>query len=388
MKMCGNKSVVRLCLIAALILASVLCAACGKKNKKAAPTDAPTEAVPATPTPTKAPTNTPTVTNTPTPTDTPTPTPDPHAGMFRSDLTNEWITEDIKNQRPVVVMINNLLYGVPQSDIRAAGIVYECKVEGNITRLLCVYEDWEPLTKIGSVRSARSYYVTWAMEYDGIYMHFGGSTYGYDKVYSSKIDHLDGMFLEGLVYYRTSDRQAPHNAYASGAGILKGIEKQKYSRTHTDKYQGQHFKFAPDDSPTVLKDGIVANVVKPGYQENKPWFEYNAEDGLYYRFEYGAKQIDDVTGEQITCKNIIIQFCNSSVRDSAGYKSFTTVDSGKGGYYITGGKAVPITWTKKSDSDITRFYYENGEEIQLNTGKTWILVVRTQDKGDVKITDK
>jgi len=385
MNKCGKCYNVRRGLLAVLLLIAVLCTACGKKKNSAEPTETPTESLPTTQAATPTMTNTPTPTEKPTPTFTPTPTPDPHEGMVRSDLTNEWITEDIKNQRPVAVMINNILWGVPASDIRAAGVIYECKVEGNITRFLCIYEDWEALTKIGSVRSARSYYVTWALEWDSIYLHFGGSTYGYDKVYSSKIDHLDGMFLENLVYYRTSDRQAPHNAYASGKGIVAGIEKQKYSRTHTDKYQGQHFRFAPDDNPTVLSNGITANVVKPGYQENHPWFEYNPDDGLYYRFEYGEKEIDEITGEQLTCKNIIIQFCQSSVRDGNGYKAFTTVDSGKGGYYITGGKAVPITWSKADDNSITKFYYENGTEIALNTGKTWILVVRMQDKGDVVI---
>ena len=385
MNKCGKHFNVRLCLVAGLLLIALLCTACGKKKSTEGPTNAPTESLPATQAATPTMTNTPTPTEEPTPTFTPTPTPDPHEGMVRSDLTNEWITEDIKNQRPVAVMINNILWAVPASDIRAAGVVYECKVEGNITRYLCIFEDWEPLTNIGSVRSARSYYVPWAMEWDSIYLHFGGSTYGYDKVYSSKIDHLDGMFLEGLVYYRTSDRQAPHNAYASGKGIVAGIEKQKYSRTHTDKYQGQHFRFAPDDNPTVLTDGITANTVKPGYQENHPWFEYNPDDGLYYRFEYGKKEIDQLTEEQLTCKNIIIQFCQSSVRDDKGYKAFTTNDSGKGGYYITGGKAVPITWSKADDNSITKFYYENGTEVALNTGKTWILVVRLQDKGDVKI---
>ena len=384
MNKCGKRYNVRLCLLAGLLLIAMLCTACGKKKSAEEPTNAPTESLPTTQAATPTMTNTPTPTEEPTPTGTPTPTPDPHAGMVRSDLTNEWITEDIKNQRPVAVMINNILWAVPSSDTRAAGVIYECKVEGNITRYLCVFEDWESLTKIGSVRSARSYYVNWALEWDSIFMHFGGSTYGYDKVYSSKIDHLDGMFLEGIVYYRTSDRQAPHNAYASGKGIVAGIENQKYSRTHTDKYQGQHFRFAPDDNPTVL-NGITANVVKPGYQENHPWFEYNPDDGLYYRFEYGEKEVDQFTKEQLTCKNIIIQFCQSSVRDGKGYKAFTTVDSGKGGYFITNGKAVPITWSKSDDNAITKYYYENGTEIALNTGKTWILVVRQQDKGDVVI---
>ncbi|MBO6065390.1 MAG: DUF3048 domain-containing protein, partial [Lachnospiraceae bacterium] len=53
------------------------------------------------------------------------------------------------------VMMNNLLPGTPQSSINKAGVIYELKVEGNITRLLSIIEDWKGLSKIGSVRSAR-----------------------------------------------------------------------------------------------------------------------------------------------------------------------------------------------------------------------------------------
>ena len=45
-----------------------------------------------------------------------------------------------------------------------------------------------------------------------------------------------------------------------------------------------------------------AEIVKPGYQYNEPWFEYNAEDGLYYRYQYGGTQIDELTGQQLACK--------------------------------------------------------------------------------------
>ena len=45
---------------------------------------------------------------------------------------------------------------------------------------------------------------------------------------------------------------------------------------------------------------------------------------------------------------------------------------GQEGYYITNGKAIPITWTKTSDTERTVYRDLNGDEITINTGKTYI----------------
>ncbi len=383
--MCGLKSkkVISVLLVFALVMTAFT--GCGKKKDKTNPTVAPTEtqtvtnSVTNTPTPTSAPTEE------PTPTNTPTPTPDPHEGMARSEVTNEWIPIEIKNQRPIAVMLNNLLPGTPQSSINQAGLVYELKVEGNITRLLAIIEDWQGLTKIGSVRSARKTYVFLQMEWDPIYLHFGSSSVAQPFLNRSDVYNLDGQLYDGTLYYRTKDRVAPHNGYISGENILKGMEMKKYTLTHSDYYVADHFKFADDDNPTVLKDGQDARIVRPGYEENTPWFEYHADEGIYYRFQYGKEQIDDIDNKQITCKNIIIQIADSKVVDDVGHKVFTTHATGMPGYFITNGKAVPITWSKTGDYEPTRFYYENGEEIELNTGKTWICIVRSQDVKTIKI---
>ena len=57
----------------------------------------------------------------------------------------------------------------------------------------------------------------------------------------------------------------------------------------------------------------------------------------------------------------------------------TTTTTGSGsGYYITGGKAIPVTWEKAWDTDPTVFYDSNGDEITLNTGKTYIGLVSSK----------
>ncbi len=318
------------------------------------------------------------------PTTVPSPTTDPHQGMVRSPLTNEWMDESMANRRPIAVMLNNVKVAVPQSGIASAGIVYECMVEGNVTRLMAVIEDYEGLAKIGSVRSCRAYYLDWALEWDALYMHYGGPVkYVSELLRRSDVHNLDGTYLEGLTFYRTSDRKAPHNAYASGEGVILGADKKGYPLTHTENFVARHFQFASEEEPNLLLQGVSAKRVEPGYTYHKPYFVYNEEDGLYYRYQFGEPQIDERTGEQLAYKNIIFQFAASKTLDRNGYLSFATKASNMGGYFITNGRAIPIVWSKSSDYEPTRFYDENGQEISLNTGKTWICVIQNSKKDAV-----
>lgn len=71
------------------------------------------------------------------------------------------------------------------------------------------------------------------------------------------------------------------------------------------------------------------------YVDAKPWFVYNETDGLYYRYEFGDKQIDGSTGEQLAVKNIILQNCYSNLKDSKNGTLDIDYLSGGSGMYIT-----------------------------------------------------
>ena len=108
----------------------------------------------------------------------PEPTEDPIPdGYVVSYLTGEYVPEAIGRRRPVAVMLNNLRPACPQAGIANAGVVYEAPVEGGITRLMGVFEDYDNLEKIGSVRSCRDYYIFYASGFDAIYTHYGQSAY-------------------------------------------------------------------------------------------------------------------------------------------------------------------------------------------------------------------
>ena len=79
----------------------------------------------------------------------------PAPGMVRSRLTNEWIREELADRRPIAVMIPNEYKATPHYALSEASVLYEAPVEGRMTRLMAVFEDWEPLEKIGNIRIIR-----------------------------------------------------------------------------------------------------------------------------------------------------------------------------------------------------------------------------------------
>ncbi len=73
--------------------------------------------------------------------------------------------------------------------------------------------------------------------------------------------------------------------------------------------------------------------------------------------------------------------------DENGYLTYYMINTGnpRKGLYITDGEAVDIMWLKDSETSITKFYDENGEEIVINPGKTYIGFVPTQGWSDVTL---
>lgn len=236
-----------------------------------------------------------------------------------------------------------------------------------------------------SVRSCRLYYIDWALEFDAIYMHVGQAYLAKDMLSNSYVNNLSG--LDGSldsIFFRDSSKSAPHNMYVTGASIAEGISIKGYETEHDADYTS-HYQFNEDDEVELtLSGGEDAVVVQPGYLVNKPWFVYNQETGLYDRYQYGDAQTDALTGEQLSVKNILIQVCDWYTADTdSGYLDVTTIGTGNG-YYITNGAAIPVTWSKDSQMNATRYYDADGNEITLNQGKTWICIV--QDTYEENIT--
>lgn len=287
-------------------------------------------------------------------------------------------------KRPVAVMIPNDNYGaIPQKGLSYAGVIYEAPVEPPYTRLMAVFDQdtSDKTTMIGPVRSCRLYYCYFALEYDAVYAHFGESEYAKPFLKSGDISDIDGMdySISSTVFWRDKSRKAPDNAFTSGKNLLKGIAARKYRTKLRDDYKG-HFRFAKKN--TTDESGQKAIKVYPGYPSNvniaQPWFEYNKKDGLYYRYEFNSPQKDALVGKQLSVKNIIIQTCRYTVMPKHNTYDLDATGGGEG-YYISNGAATHVKWRKDSEYAPARYYDDNGSEIEINPGRTWVCIIRDRD---------
>ncbi|MCM1189476.1 MAG: DUF3048 domain-containing protein [bacterium] len=314
----------------------------------------------------------------------------PRDGMVRSPLTNEWIDGEAAKTRPIAVMTPNESSALPHYALSQASILYEANVEGCMSRLLAVYEDWEDLEKIGNIRSLRSYYAYWAFEWDAFIIHCGQPFY-VDEILAAPDTQTinEENYVDSFAFYRDETRRRPHNAFATGQGILNAVNAKGYPLKYRGLTDQNHFTFANEAAPNTLEQyGEEAKTaiyidMSGCYPLTRCYFDYNEQDGLYYRFQHLSGSSDgpheDESGNQLTFKNIIVQYVKY-VDLGDGYLSFQCNDDTEDGWYFTNGRGIHVTWKKSGDYAPTKFYDDNGEEICLNTGKTMICVALKGDR--------
>ena len=60
-----------------------------------------------------------------------------------SVLTGETVPVSIGRKRPIAVMFNNIYGSLPQCGISSSGVLVEAEVEGLITRIMGIMEDYQ-----------------------------------------------------------------------------------------------------------------------------------------------------------------------------------------------------------------------------------------------------
>ncbi len=308
-------------------------------------------------------------------------------GKMQSYLTGEWLDADAATRRPIAVMIPNNAPAMPQYGLSKAAIIYEAPVEGRITRLMAVFEDYDGLDHIGPVRSSRDYFVYVAMGYEAIYCNWGlARPYVEDLLrrdtvqnISAGVGGIHNPSDEAFGRISRAGYATEFTGYLFMNGLEKAIKRQKYETEYDDAYVPP-FTFAAEGFRAEYGDEKDATMVYPGgrtdnrggYGVYNPYFEYNEKDRLYYRYQDGKKQIDEYDNSQLAVSNVVFQYCHGEVRDKKDYLAFGVHGEGDA-LVFTNGKVIEGTW-KRYDGDATpaKFYAKNGEEIIFNQGKTWI----------------
>ena len=302
-----------------------------------------------------------------------------HDGMYRSELTNEWIDETIKNQRPVAVMVDNEVYALDHYGLTQADIIYEIMnstANDEVTRFMALVKDWGNITRFGSIRSVRPTHFMLAPEYNAVLIHDGGPFYIKEYTGLPWINNLSGGFAR-----IDNGKPREFTEYVTTGEVESRLNANGYDTEYNDYYPGPHWQFADDKNPTDLSaagDSASCTKIELPFPHNSSELAYDAASNTYLYSEYGRAHVDPENGnKQLSFTNVIIQCAECVELDGNGYMKFNITNRSGKGYYITGGLAIPITWEKGDDLDITNYYDSSGNEIKLNTGKTYIGFVAT-----------
>lgn len=294
------------------------------------------------------------------PTPEPTVTPEP---VLRS-YTTGFPIEAQPVYKPLGVMIENSTAARPQYGLQTADIVYEAPVEG-CTRFFCIYNDTLP-EKVGPVRSARLYYIKMQQEWDCAYVHFGGPESGKSNVYLASSDHIETRinFIKGTYndyYWRDSNKPAPHNAFTDIEKCQEIIEQE--STVHTFQYANK-IQYAGQD---------VSKIILPFYS-GEVTYNYDADRNLFLRY-MGEKEFKDAeTNKAVEVQNLIVQYNRFyHGNEVKGRWLCDQLGSGNADFFV-GGKHIEGTWERETFDTPTIYKDNDGNEIVLLPGNTWISV--------------
>jgi hypothetical protein len=232
-------------------------------------------------------------------------------------------------------------------------------------------------TAVGPVRSARYYYIAWAAEWRAMYAHAGGSPQAQQtlrqKGGGQLVYNADQFRWGNSYFWRVSDRYAPHNLYTDGEHLRKLANSVKAK----DGAMEPAWTFGPD-LPEIYRPR--GGRIEVSYPYNTISYRYDWLTNSYMRGVTGQeKQRDAADGGRVHPKNVVIILMRFGPLNDGGNKNSLEADVVGSGtaYNSTNGTTIKCTWRKKSLTDPTLFYDENGDPVTLTVGQTFVQVMRT-----------
>ena len=287
-------------------------------------------------------------------------------------VVSEAYKEIVNNKRPLAIMIDNDDKSArPQTGLEKAYIIYEIIVEGGSTRFMALFKDYE-VGKIGPVRSSRHYFLDYVLENDAIYAHSGWSPKAQRDISSLGVKNINGIIgTDGKAFYRDNTyNKTWHNLYTKSETLEKFAKNKGYS-LETDS---QLLSYNENKEPVIGEDAENISF-KYSYLYTTS-YKYNKEKGVYEKYINNTPHKMQ-NGEVLDCENVIaykISNFNLNDGENKGRQDLSNIGSGEG-FLFSDGKCVKIKWSKTSRSAKTIYTDENGNEITLNPGRTFINIV-------------
>lgn len=294
-----------------------------------------------------------------------------------SPLDGKIYPENDAQRHALGVIVENHPDARPQFGLIEASVVYEAVAEGGITRFLAIFGPKLP-SKVGPVRSARTYYLDWCLEYDCFFSHVGGNIDALDLIPKLAIKDLDqfryGVSKYGKTYYRVPKPgvASEHTMYVEPTKLYDIAKNNKWPLT--GDFPKIKFKQESKESDRPASAEVKIEISSQSY--NTQW-TYDRKSNTYARIMGGVPHLDGSSNQQIKSSVLIVQeVINKPIvtRINEQGMQFTTVGNGKAKIFQDG-KSIEATWKKTSQQTATKFLDENSNEIKFIPGQRWITVV-------------
>lgn len=295
---------------------------------------------------------------------------------------------------PLAVMIENHTEARPQSGLSSADVVYEAVAEGGITRFMAIYLCNLSDVQVGPVRSARTYYLDWLSEYNALYAHVGGAnTPGQADALSQIIKYgikdMNQFSIGFPTFWRDYQRlgrsvATEHTMYSTTQKLWevaakRGLTNDESKVKWEDGFTPWKFKDDGKDVAASLPAAASINVdFWQGYNDYSVTWNYDATCNCYKRVNGGTPQTDMNNKQQLSVKNVVVQFERQSNAND-GYENnahllYQTTGQGKA-LIFEDGKAIEGKWIKPTRIARTKYVNIKGQEISFNKGVIWIQTV-------------
>ncbi len=282
-------------------------------------------------------------------------------------------------QRPFAVSVNNNYASWPQYGVSRADIVVEIETEGGITRLMALYSDPSDVGYIGSVRSLRHQFIQAVGQWDPIITHIGTSTVAEEWVWGCGLTTLNGYYTEDFLYIdrvRMETYASEHCKFTENDLLYAGCETLGID-TALSREMPPAFNFTTDPENKIIPatgDARRVTFEFSGLYDGE--LRYHPLAQKYYKWQDGEPQIDAGNNDAQMC----FDNCLLLLAYIGGIADTELVDvdySGGGeGFYFSQGRYEHITWQKPAwDADFI-FRRDDGSELVLNTGTTYLAVIR------------
>lgn len=278
---------------------------------------------------------------------------------------------------PILSQIDNNLEAIPQWGISLADIMYELPIQGQgWTRLTALFSDQYP-EEAGPVRSGRVMHADLREEWDAALVHYGkqeAAGSNMKEILSKYGVTAKGLAIDGIgnkysdYFSRVRYHSAPHNVSAYISNIKDLLLPNNYS------FPERPFKFTDDTNYGGLP-ALQFSVIHKKNKDTSSTFSYDQAMKGYQRFISTGVYYDYLNpAEVLAYSNVIIQRTKLTFNNNTMNPLLSDV-VGKGAADIfIAGQYIAGAWSRESLTDRTVFYDQQGNELALQRGKSWIII--------------